>query len=106
MAANGVIVRRLDAIENLGSMDLLCTDKTGTLTEGVIHLDACKDASGAEARQVRLWALLNATLQAGMANPLDEEIAAAGSDESNGVGDGKPNLEVTIQSVRARPQAA
>ncbi|TJW26062.1 MAG: hypothetical protein E5W83_39245, partial [Mesorhizobium sp.] len=39
MAANGVIVRRLDAIENLGSMDLLCTDKTGTLTEGVIHLD-------------------------------------------------------------------
>ena len=80
MAANGVIVRRLDAIENLGSMDLLCTDKTGTLTEGVIHLDACKDASGAEARQVRLWALLNATLQAGMTNPLDEAIAAAKSD--------------------------
>jgi len=51
MAANGVIVRRLDAIENLGSMDLLCTDKTGTLTEGVIRLDACRDASGAEARR-------------------------------------------------------
>lgn len=76
MAANGVIVRRLDAIENLGSMDLLCTDKTGTLTEGVIRLDGCRDASGAEAPQVRLWALLNATLQAGMANPLDEAIAA------------------------------
>ena len=76
MAANGVIVRRLDAIENLGSMDLLCTDKTGTLTEGVIRLDACRDASGAAAPQVRLWALLNATLQAGMANPLDEAIAA------------------------------
>ncbi|WP_217539621.1 HAD-IC family P-type ATPase, partial [Stenotrophomonas sp. GbtcB23] len=39
MAANGVIVRRLEAIENLGSMDILCTDKTGTLTRGVIHLD-------------------------------------------------------------------
>ena len=34
MAARGVIVRRLEAIENLGSMDVLCTDKTGTLTEG------------------------------------------------------------------------
>jgi Mg2+-importing ATPase len=76
MAANGVIVRRLDAIENLGSMDLLCTDKTGTLTEGVIHLDACLDIAGTDAPQVRLWALLNATLQTGMANPLDEAIAA------------------------------
>jgi len=76
MAANGVIVRRLDAIENLGSMDLLCTDKTGTLTEGVIRLDACLDVLGVEAPQVRLWALLNATLQVGMANPLDEAIAA------------------------------
>lgn len=43
MAKAGVVVRRLDAIENLGSMDLLCTDKTGTLTEGVIHLDGCLD---------------------------------------------------------------
>lgn len=76
MAANGVIVRRLDAIENLGSMDLLCTDKTGTLTEGVIHLDACLDVAGSDAPQVRLWALLNATLQTGMANPLDEAIAS------------------------------
>ena len=39
MAAEGVIVRRLNAIENFGSMDILCTDKTGTLTEGVIRLD-------------------------------------------------------------------
>ncbi|MEI5681795.1 magnesium-translocating P-type ATPase [Mesorhizobium sp. CCNWLW179-1] len=76
MAANGVIVRRLDAIENLGSMDLLCTDKTGTLTEGVIHLDACNAPDGTASPQVRLWALLNATMQAGMANPLDEAIAA------------------------------
>ncbi len=83
MAANGVIVRRLDAIENLGSMDLLCTDKTGTLTEGVIRLDACLDVSGVEAPQVRLWALLNATLQVGMANPLDEAIAAGKRPEND-----------------------
>jgi Mg2+-importing ATPase len=76
MAGAGVIVRRLDAIENLGSMDLLCTDKTGTLTEGVIQLDACMGPNGENSADVRLWALLNATLQTGMANPLDEAIAA------------------------------
>jgi Mg2+-importing ATPase len=77
MAAAGVIVRRLDAIENLGSMDILCTDKTGTLTEGVIRLDACTDPDGAASSQVKLWALLNATLQTGMANPLDQGIVSA-----------------------------
>jgi len=80
MAAGGVIVRRLDAVENLGSMDLLCTDKTGTLTEGVIHLDACMNPDGEASEQVRLWAFLNATLQSGMANPLDEAIAAGRRD--------------------------
>ncbi|WP_044549325.1 magnesium-translocating P-type ATPase [Mesorhizobium japonicum] len=75
MAANGVIVRRLDAIENLGSMDLLCTDKTGTLTEGVIHLDGWLDVDGNPSTDVLLWARLNATLQTGLKNPLDEAIA-------------------------------
>ena len=77
MAAGGVIVRRLDAIENLGSMDLLCTDKTGTLTEGVIHLDGSFDVEGNASKDVLLWALLNATLQTGLKNPLDEAIAGA-----------------------------
>lgn len=76
LAQNGVIIRRLEAIENLGSMDLLCTDKTGTLTKGVIHLDGAFDASGAASDQVLVYARLNATLQSGMANPLDEAIAA------------------------------
>ncbi len=77
MAASGVIVRRLDAIENLGSMDLLCTDKTGTLTEGVIHLDGWLDVEGNPSAEVLLWARLNATLQTGLKNPLDEAIASA-----------------------------
>ena len=77
MSAGGVIVRRLEAIENLGSMDLLCTDKTGTLTEGVIHLDGCLDCDGASSTEVRLWAQLNASLQTGMANPLDQAIVAS-----------------------------
>jgi Mg2+-importing ATPase len=76
MARNGVIVRRLEAIENLGSMDILCTDKTGTLTEGVIHLDGWTDPEGQPCERVLLLARLNATLQSGMANPLDEAIVA------------------------------
>jgi Mg2+-importing ATPase len=77
MAADGVIVRRLEAIENLGSMTILCTDKTGTLTAGVIDLNSWFDADGAVSSDVLLWAQLNAALQTGLSNPLDEAIAAS-----------------------------
>src|SRR6185436_4880663 len=46
MAAKGVLVRRLNAIENLGSMNILCTDKTGTITQGVVMLEGAYDAGG------------------------------------------------------------
>jgi Mg2+-importing ATPase len=101
MAESGVIVRRLDAIENLGSMDLLCTDKTGTLTEGVIHLDACAGPDGAPSSQVWLWALLNATLQTGMANPLDTAIAAAAGPADDLAGYAKVD-EIPYDFVRKR----
>ena len=58
-------------------MDLLCTDKTGTLTEGVIHLDGWLDVDGNPSTDILLWARLNATLQTGLKNPLDEAIAGA-----------------------------
>jgi Mg2+-importing ATPase len=77
MAERGVIVRRLNAIENFGSMDVLCTDKTGTLTEGVVHLDGAVDPSGEASAAVLELAALNAGLQTGLANPLDEAIVAA-----------------------------
>ncbi|NRP74795.1 Magnesium-transporting ATPase, P-type 1 [Ensifer psoraleae] len=77
MAQSGVLVRRLEAIENLGSMNLLCTDKTGTLTEGVVRLDACLDVNGSPSSKVYLWAGLNASMQTGLQNPLDEAIVAA-----------------------------
>ncbi len=77
MARRGVLVRRLPAIENLGSMDILCTDKTGTLTEGVVALEGAYDASGARSADVLELGATNAALHTGMANPLDDAILAA-----------------------------
>ena len=79
MAAHGVIVRRLESIENFGSMDVLCTDKTGTLTEGVVKLDGALDLAGQPSEEVLRDAYLNARLQTGLANPLDEAIILAGA---------------------------
>jgi len=74
MARHGVIVRRLNAIENLGSMDVLCTDKTGTLTEGSVELNSALDVAGIPSDEVFRLAYLNAHFQTGLANPLDEAI--------------------------------
>ncbi|GIW25706.1 magnesium-translocating P-type ATPase [Meiothermus sp.] len=79
MAHHGVIVRRLSAIENLGSMDVLCTDKTGTLTEGVVQLDGALDARGQPSPQALRHAFWNAYFQTGLANPLDQAIVEAAS---------------------------
>ena len=78
MSRRGVIVRRLDAIENLGSMDILCTDKTGTLTEGTIRLAEVLDTGGHASDEVRRLAFLNAAFETGIRNPLDAAIMAAG----------------------------
>lgn len=74
MAREGVIVRRLNAIENFGSMDTLCTDKTGTLTEGLIRVDGAMDIEGNPSAEVYRQAYLNAALQTGMGNSLDDAI--------------------------------
>jgi Mg2+-importing ATPase len=78
MSSRGVIVRRLEVIENLGSMDILCTDKTGTLTEGSIVLKEALDAGGKPSDEVRRLAFLNSSFESGMENPLDAAIVAAG----------------------------
>lgn len=80
MGKHGVIVRRLESIENFGSMDILCTDKTGTLTEGVVHLDGALDVNGEPSDEVSLYAYLNAKMQTGLPNPLDEAIVNKGAD--------------------------
>ncbi len=78
MARRGVIVRHLEAIENLGSIDVLCTDKTGTLTEGVVALDAATDCDGAASPSVRQLAFVNASFETGIENILDAAVIAAG----------------------------
>ncbi|HQN63791.1 MAG TPA: HAD-IC family P-type ATPase, partial [Flexilinea sp.] len=85
MAKRGVIVRRLEAIENFGSIDILCTDKTGTLTEGAVTLSGALDIQGKESEDVLRSAVLNAGLQAGMVNQLDEAILKKESLPESGI---------------------
>jgi Mg2+-importing ATPase len=76
MARERVIVKRLAAIENFGSMNVLCSDKTGTLTEGVIKIHAGLDARGTESGKVLFHAYLNAFFQTGFTNPIDQALCA------------------------------
>lgn len=76
MAQNKVIVKRLQSIQNLGSMDILCTDKTGTLTEGKLDLNAYTDAEGKPSRHVLELAAVNSYFQASLKSPMDAAIGA------------------------------
>lgn len=76
MARAKMVVKRLDAIEDLGSMEILCTDKTGTLTEGTLSLHAALDVEGLPSETVARWAAVNAALQTGYSNPVDSAILA------------------------------
>ncbi|WP_231883746.1 MULTISPECIES: magnesium-translocating P-type ATPase [Methylomonas] len=76
MAAKRVIVKRLSAIQNLGSMDVLCTDKTGTLTEAKIRLEQHVDPQGQPSERVLELAYLNSFFETGLKSPLDEAILA------------------------------
>ncbi len=74
MARARTLVKRLAAIENLGSMNVLCSDKTGTLTEGVVQVQAAVNAEGNADEHVLHYAALNACLQQGFANPIDDAL--------------------------------
>ena len=74
MAEQKVIVKRLASIENFGSMNVLCSDKTGTLTEGVVRVHSTLDVEGKESEKVLFYAYLNAFFETGFTNPIDSAI--------------------------------
>jgi len=74
MARKKVIVKRLNAIQNFGAMDVLCTDKTGTLTQGKIVLEKHLDAQGDPSERVLQYGYLNSYHHTGLKNLLDEAI--------------------------------
>jgi len=77
LAKKKVIVKRLSAIHDLGAMDMLCTDKTGTLTEATIKLVRVVDGRGAESARAYAYAYINSQFESGMKSPLDDAIVAA-----------------------------
>jgi Mg2+-importing ATPase len=85
MAKQGVIVRRLESLENFGSMDTLCTDKTGTLTLGVVKLDDAMDVKGKPSEDLYRYAYLNAHFQTGLSNPMDDAILARKTMDMTGI---------------------
>ncbi|MCX6320856.1 MAG: magnesium-translocating P-type ATPase [Bacteroidia bacterium] len=74
MAQKKVIVKRLASIENFGSMNVLCSDKTGTLTEGNVQVESALDVNGDTSEKVFLFSYLNAFYETGFTNPIDEAI--------------------------------
>ncbi len=79
LAERRVIVKRLASIHDLGAMDVLCTDKTGTLTESRIDLVGFIDAQSTSCRRVFELAFLNSFFETGMKSPLDDAILAYGA---------------------------
>ena len=89
MARKRVIVKRLASIQNLGAMDVLATDKTGTLTQDRVLLERHVDIFGHESRRVLEFACLNSFFQSGLRNLLDEAVlthAELHTDIKSGVG--------------------
>ena len=99
MAKLGVIVRRLESLENFGSMNVLCTDKTGTLTEGVVKLDNSVDVHGQPSDQLFRYAYLNAHFQTGLANALDDAITKSRDLDLSGI---EKVDEIPYEFVRKR----
>ena len=76
MARRKVIVKQLASIENFGAMDVLCSDKTGTLTDGTVRLRGALGVDGLESEKALLYASLNSSFETSFTNPIDEAVRA------------------------------
>lgn len=74
MLEKKVIVKKLSSIQNLGEVNLLCTDKTGTITEGSIKISGLVNGSGQENEWVKQLAFWNASFESGYSNPIDDAL--------------------------------
>jgi Mg2+-importing ATPase len=99
MAREQAIVKRLSSIQDLGSMDVLCTDKTGTLTEAKIRLEKHVDVAGRPSKRVLELAYFNSFFETGLKSPLDEAILSHGHIE---IGTWKKIDEVPFDFDRRR----
>ncbi|MCX5999592.1 MAG: magnesium-translocating P-type ATPase, partial [Chloroflexi bacterium] len=99
LAERKVIVKRLASIENFGSMNVLCCDKTGTLTEGKVRWQSALSVDGQESHKARLYAYLNAFYESGFGNPIDEAIR---SDAPSDISAYRKLDEVPYDFVRKR----
>lgn len=99
MSEKGAIVKHPESIQNFGSMDVLCTDKTGTLTENHIALTEYLDPDGRSSDKVLYYAFLNSYFHSGIRNPLDEAVIAHSQQDS---GDFQKIDEIPFDFVRRR----
>lgn len=99
MAEKKVIVKKLSAIQNLGEVNILCSDKTGTLTEGVIKVDRIVDANGNESVKLKQLAFLNATFETGFINPIDDALRGMKDVKADGY---TKSAEVPYDFIRKR----
>jgi Mg2+-importing ATPase len=84
MAKQQVIVKRLASIENFGCMNILCSDKTGTITDGKVTLKDALDIEGNHSNKTLQYAWLNATMQQGFKNPIDAAIRSSYQGNADG----------------------
>ena len=106
MAKQKVLVKRLDAIQDFGSMTVLCCDKTGTLTKGEVKLDGFYSVDGATSQRVLELAAINSATQLHYENPMDSAVLAAAEENQLRVHNTKAIAEVPYDFVRRRLSVA
>jgi Mg2+-importing ATPase len=104
MSKKRAIVKRLNAIQNFGAMDVLCTDKTGTLTQDRVILKLHIDLKGAEDERVLTYAYLNSRYESGLRNLMDEAVLEHAGMESHPIagGDYQKLDEIPFDFTRRR----